>query len=323
MPAVCRRGCARWWSSRSPSGQRLGAASPARAAVPRPGRLPRRRRADLPWPLASPGPHMKSITDTLSEFLNEQMSPAEVLGVEHTVYVPRVAGRTTMAAVAKIGPAGRQWDRNSFLNAAAGRCPQSEVALMHRLLDDVDKRGSRLSWGNGVTPGAAGWYPLAGQLTGVWALNANRESPSARSYLVFYLADVARRLGAERLERAASILEAIPSLSELRVQRRQVLMQRLCWLPVRGSTGDCAGASAAARPWPPDARSGRLYLWSGSCRRSRPEVQLGVAVPEGRRPRRSSPAARVRARRVGRRRRCAREAVARCIPKPRPSPVRR
>ena len=38
------------------------------------------------------------------EFLNEQMSPAEVLGVElqqfvgdqHTVYVPRVVGRTTL-----------------------------------------------------------------------------------------------------------------------------------------------------------------------------------------------------------------------------------
>ncbi len=155
------------------------------------------------------------------EFLNEQMSPAEVLGVElrqyvggeHTVYVPRVAGRSTVAAVAKTGAAGRQWDRDSFLNAAAGRCPQTEVALMRRLLDDVDKRGSRLSWGKGITPGVAGWYPLAGQPTGVWVLNANRESPSARSYLVFYFAEVARRLGAQRVERAARILEAIPSLA--------------------------------------------------------------------------------------------------------------
>jgi hypothetical protein len=72
------------------------------------------------------------------EFLNEQMSPAEVLGVElrqyvggeHTVYVPHVVGRSTVAAAAKTGPAGRQWDRDSFLNAAAGRCPQPEVALM-------------------------------------------------------------------------------------------------------------------------------------------------------------------------------------------------
>jgi hypothetical protein len=42
-----------------PPRQRLGAAPLARTAVPRPGRLPRRRRAHLPWPLAAPGTHVK------------------------------------------------------------------------------------------------------------------------------------------------------------------------------------------------------------------------------------------------------------------------
>jgi len=42
-----------------PSRQRLVAAPLARAAVPGPGRLPGRRRARLPWPLAPPGPHMR------------------------------------------------------------------------------------------------------------------------------------------------------------------------------------------------------------------------------------------------------------------------
>jgi hypothetical protein len=37
--------------------QRLGAAPLARAVVPHPGRLPRRRGAHLPWPLAAPGSH--------------------------------------------------------------------------------------------------------------------------------------------------------------------------------------------------------------------------------------------------------------------------
>jgi hypothetical protein len=41
-----------------PSCQRLGIAPLARAAVPGPGRLPRHRRAALPWPLAAPSPHM-------------------------------------------------------------------------------------------------------------------------------------------------------------------------------------------------------------------------------------------------------------------------
>jgi hypothetical protein len=57
---ACRRGCGRWWSSRCPSGRRLGAASLARAAVPSPGYLPGRGRADLPWPLAAPSPYIKS-----------------------------------------------------------------------------------------------------------------------------------------------------------------------------------------------------------------------------------------------------------------------
>jgi hypothetical protein len=154
------------------------------------------------------------------EFLNEQMSPAEVLGVElrqyvgsaHTAYVPRVVGRTATAVAAKTG-GGQQWDRTTFLAAATARCSAAEVDLMRRLLDDVDTRGSRLSWGKGVTPGVAGWYPLAGQPTGVWVLNANNENPTTRAYLVFYLADVAKRLGADRVERAARILRTIPSLT--------------------------------------------------------------------------------------------------------------
>src|SRR6266540_4154118 len=50
-----------------PAGRGLGAAPLARAAAPGPGRLPGRRCADLPGPLAAPGSHMiKSITDTLA-----------------------------------------------------------------------------------------------------------------------------------------------------------------------------------------------------------------------------------------------------------------
>jgi hypothetical protein len=56
---ACRRGCARWWNSRSPTWPTPGRCAAGGAAVPRPGRLPRRRRAHLPWPLAAPGTHVK------------------------------------------------------------------------------------------------------------------------------------------------------------------------------------------------------------------------------------------------------------------------
>ena len=49
-------GLARWWSSDRRSGQRLGAAPLAGAAVPPPGCLPRRWGAGLPRPLAPPDP---------------------------------------------------------------------------------------------------------------------------------------------------------------------------------------------------------------------------------------------------------------------------
>ncbi|PWW23518.1 hypothetical protein JD79_02692 [Geodermatophilus normandii] len=44
-------------------------------------------------------------------------------------------------------------------------------------------------------------------------LNANNESPKTRSYVVLYLADLLPRVGADRLERAARILETLPSMA--------------------------------------------------------------------------------------------------------------
>src|SRR6266511_4034541 len=104
------------------------------------------------------------------EFLNEQMNPAEVLGVElrqyvgggHTVYVPRVIGRMTMAVATKASATGQLWTEGTFLDAARTRRPQPEVALIERLLGDVHARGVRVGWGKGVTPGVSGWYTAGG-----------------------------------------------------------------------------------------------------------------------------------------------------------------
>jgi hypothetical protein len=154
------------------------------------------------------------------EFLNEQMSPAEVLGVElrqyragrHTAYVPRMIGATAAASGVKAGSGGPAWTRQSFLDAAAGRCSRPEVAMIERLFRDVDERGCKFSWGRGTTPGVSGWYDVAGQPTAVWSLNANDERAHTRAYLYFYLADLVGRIGAARIEQAAGILETVPGL---------------------------------------------------------------------------------------------------------------
>jgi len=162
------------------------------------------------------------------EFLNEQMNPAEVLGVElrqyvgsgHTVYVPRVVGRTSAAVAAKVSSSGQLWTEETFLEAAHSRCSDVEVALVERLLADVHARGSKLGWGKGVTPGVSGWYTVGAQPAAVWNLNVNSESPTARPYLYFYLADLTKRLTPSDIEQAAALLESIaamaPKISEAR-----------------------------------------------------------------------------------------------------------
>ena len=89
------------------------------------------------------------------EFLNEQMDPAEVLGLEVKQYVgpgvrslvPRLVGRTEHAQQKKAvsGGGGRQWDEPSFFEAVAERFP-----------DDVGTARHLLEWGQRV--GATIWY---------------------------------------------------------------------------------------------------------------------------------------------------------------------
>ena len=165
------------------------------------------------------------------EFLNEQMDPAEVLGVElrqyvsggHVVFVPQVIGRTPIAVDNKA------WTEETFLAAAQARRPPSEVALVQRLLDHNHEHGVKLGWGKGVTPGVSGWYRVDGQPAAVWNLNVNSDSPTARAYMYFYISDLAKRLPPDRIERAARLLEAV---ARARGQDRSNQSERLEQIPL-------------------------------------------------------------------------------------------
>lgn len=154
------------------------------------------------------------------EFLNEQMTPAEVLGVqlkqfvhgEHVAFVPEVVGQTSVAMSAK-GPRGAMpWTRETFLEAARSRVSETQFQLIQRLFADVDRRGNKLNWGRGGTPGVAGWYVIGGRPTGLWVLNASTESPDSRAYLQFYLGDHLAWTSPEVMELVAAHLEKIPSM---------------------------------------------------------------------------------------------------------------
>jgi hypothetical protein len=118
-----------------------------------------------------------------------------------------------MAVATKAAATGQQWTEETFLNAARTRRPDAEVVLIERLLKDVHARGVKLGWGKGVTPGVSGWYLVAGQPAAVWNLNISAETPTARAYLYFYLADLATRLPVDAIERAGSLLESIPAMA--------------------------------------------------------------------------------------------------------------
>ena len=151
------------------------------------------------------------------EFLNEQMSPAEVLGVEvpqfvgegHQVLVPRVIGRT-MNAVAAKQTSGTSWDEEGFLTVATEHRGPAQAAFFRRLFEHVRRRGDRMSWGRGASPGGSGWYPLGDASAAVWTANAGAPSLGGRSTLYFWLPDLRLRIAPEAFEAFVSALSRIP-----------------------------------------------------------------------------------------------------------------
>ena len=94
------------------------------------------------------------------EFLNRQMSPAEVLAVEVRQYVggalktlvPRLIGATAEAERAKgsaARPPTKRWDQQSFLSAL----DEQIVPVARRLLQSIHERGLRVRYGTGAVEG--------------------------------------------------------------------------------------------------------------------------------------------------------------------------
>lgn len=141
------------------------------------------------------------------EFLNEQMSPAEVLGVEVQQYtdgltkvlVPRVVGATAAAKAAKERGGGTPWNRLTFLAAAIERCPAREVEMFERLFVHVESRGTKMSWGKGASPGVSGWYLVRGTSRGVWTTNAGTGGPDSSAYLYIWLPEIGELLSEDGL----------------------------------------------------------------------------------------------------------------------------
>lgn len=94
------------------------------------------------------------------EFLNEQMDPAEVLGVEIRQFkgeglqslVPRVIGQTATAVQQRRGAKRnpRAWDEASFLDFLQERAGSSAVQIARRMREWASGRGAEIRWGGGA-----------------------------------------------------------------------------------------------------------------------------------------------------------------------------
>jgi hypothetical protein len=160
------------------------------------------------------------------EFLNAQLTPAEVLGVElrrytdgngnDAVLVPRVVGRTTVAIAAKErSGGGRLSTRDSLLADAGSRCGSSVARLIESLLDDAEARGLRCVWGRGVSESVGIWGPVHGTDTRLWMIQMGSSGPGDPARLEIHFGKVLTALdGADdgRLQQTAHLLETIPPM---------------------------------------------------------------------------------------------------------------
>lgn len=94
------------------------------------------------------------------EFLNVQMDPAEVFGIELPQFlggdlqtiVPRLIGNTERAIARKVGGSRikRKWDEESFFESVKRNNAELENEV-RGILEWAEKRGLRIWWGEGVS----------------------------------------------------------------------------------------------------------------------------------------------------------------------------
>ena len=109
------------------------------------------------------------------EFLNEQMSPAEVLGFEIKQYgndeirtlVPRVIGKTTDADIKKEVKRSERWTREDFSNELRKNHGQASVDTALKILDRIENAGATLYFGMGKVQGIITPYLPIGKKTNV------------------------------------------------------------------------------------------------------------------------------------------------------------
>ena len=123
--------------------------------------------------------------------------------------MPTVFGRTETAVDAKGVPAGRTWDKASFIETAETRCPAAEVSIIRRLFLHIQHHEGELRWGSSPqNPGVGGWYPAEGERRPAWRLYAK----NAGAQFQFEVSALHAAFGPIRVEAMSAQLEAVPTM---------------------------------------------------------------------------------------------------------------
>lgn len=96
------------------------------------------------------------------EFLNERMTPTEVIAVEIRQYTgggeqvlrPIVLGQTAVARQRTSSGGSREWDEQSFLEELERGFGKQDAEVAREILDWSLKKVPRLAWGKGATVGS-------------------------------------------------------------------------------------------------------------------------------------------------------------------------
>lgn len=133
-------------------------------------------------------------TRRIIEFLNEQMSPSEILAIEikqfstsddhsNSMFIPKVFGQTVQTQAKKSGGGPkRQWDKESFLNEIGSKDPTAST-VARRLIDECQARKVRDWWGTGARSGS--YFPMIDGPDNWYAMFALWTSGSAGVELQF------------------------------------------------------------------------------------------------------------------------------------------
>ena len=162
------------------------------------------------------------------EFLNEQMTPAEVLGVEvkqyvggsHRVLVPRVIGATS-AAVQTKRSRSKTWTRSEFVGFIDALTDPVERSNATRLFSFADNEGARLSLGAGAVPRVSVWHSFGDVDRYTWLLDVPVDVEGSASISV-WRGDLVGRFGQAPVDQLFTSFSEYPGLQPLTTDTRQV-----------------------------------------------------------------------------------------------------